>query len=51
MDYTRGNHSHRACRTICDRHENKIKRSTCQSVLDQVIKECFKVAIMWLIEE
>ena len=25
-DYTRGSHSHRACRTICDRDQNEIKR-------------------------
>ena len=48
---TRGSHSHRACRTICDWDQNEIKGSTCNFVLNQAIKECFKEAIKRLVKE
>ena len=46
MHYTpRGSHTHRARRTICDRDQNEIKRSTSEFVLNQAIKERSKEAI------
>ena len=39
---TRGSHSHRTCRTICDRDQNEIKRSRGYLDQNQAIKEGFK---------
>ena len=48
---TRGSHSHRACRTICNRDQNEIKGSTRHFVLNQAIKERFKETIKRLTKE
>ena len=48
---TRGGHSHRACRTICNRDQNEIKGSTSHFTLNQAIKEHFKEMIKRLLEE
>ena len=48
----RGSHSHMACRTIGDQDQNEtIKGSTYHFVLNQVIKERFKEAIMRFTKE
>ena len=39
---SRGSHSHRTCRTICDRDQNEIKRSRGYLDQNQAIKEGFK---------
>ena len=48
---SRGSHSHRACRTICDWDQNEIKGSTRHFVLNQAIKERFKETIKRLTKE
>ena len=48
---SRDRHSHKACRTICNRDQNEIKQSTCHFVLNQAIKGRFKEAIKQFTEE